>query len=111
MTHDDHQRIEVRIKESEESVLVYKVDDAKSKTIDFLAKYKLVDDRDARYFRRVFETFDTDHKSMLNNEQVGADNVGYFAILSDFHCLVRLERRFGRFCREDARQGITLTML
>ena len=70
MTRDDHQRIEIRIKVSEEAVLTYKVADAKSSTVDFLSKYKLVDDRDARYFRRVFETFDNDHKNMLNSEQV-----------------------------------------
>ena len=41
-----------------------------SQTLDFLSKYCVVDLQHQRYFRRVFETFDSEKLGYLNIDQV-----------------------------------------
>ena len=56
-------------------------DEAWSETIDYLTKYKIIDDANAKYYRRVFEAHDTDKINMLNEDQARDSIALYFVLM------------------------------
>ena len=84
VTDSDKARIRQLIEESDEAAKDGAYDEAWSETIDYLTKYKIIDDSNAKYYRRVFEGHDTDKRNMLNEDQVREVLHGFHRLKS--HC-------------------------